>query len=105
MDIIKVITDNKEWIFSGVGVATLVGIITYIYNYFHNTSDLITVTIAGGAYLGPSSNTPKTINKNDISSLDDPYSNEIGTTVIVMKDGTKYYVTETKSKLKRLTRK
>lgn len=101
MDTIKVITENKEWIFSGVGV----GIITYIYNYFHNTSDLITVTIEGGAYLGPSSNTPKTINKNDISSLDDPYSNEIGTTVIVMKDGTKYYVTETKSKLKRLTRK
>jgi hypothetical protein len=30
---------------------------------------------------------------------------EIGTTVIVMKDGQRHYVTETKLKLKKLTRK
>ena len=105
MDIVKFITDNKEWIFSGVGVVILVGIITYIYNRFSNTSDLITVTIAGGAFMGPDHDTPITINKNEISSLADPYNGEIGTTVVVMKDGKRHYVTETKSKLQRLTRK
>lgn len=105
MDIIKTITENKEWIFSGVGVTIGVWIFKYLYKRICNTSDFITVTIAGGAYLGPVNDTPITINKNEIVSLDEPYMGEIGTTVIVMKDGQRHYVTETKLKLKKLTRK
>lgn len=105
MDIIKTIIENREWIFSGVGVLVVGGIIKFLYKRFSNNSDLITVTIAGGAYLGPVNDTPIIINKNEISSLDNPYLGEVGTTVIVMKDGQRHYVVETKSKLKKLTRK
>lgn len=105
MDIIKTISDNKEWILPPFLVAIIGGIIKYYYKQFSNTSDLITFTIAGGAYLGPTEDTPITINKNEIASLDNPFSGELGTTVIVMKDGTRYYVTQTKSKLIKLTKK
>ncbi|OJV21642.1 MAG: hypothetical protein BGO30_02790 [Bacteroidetes bacterium 41-46] len=105
MNIINTIIENKEWIFSGVGILIVGGIIKYFYRRFNNTSDLITVTIAGGAYLGPIKDTPITINKNEIAYLDNPYCGEIGTTVIVMKNGTRHYVTDTKSKIIKLTKK
>ena len=105
MDIIKLISENKEWLFSGVGIVFIVWLINLIRNKNKTNSDLITVTIAGGAFLGPDKDTPKIINKNDIVSLDDPYEGEIGNTVIVMRDGSRHYVAESKNKIQKLTRK
>jgi hypothetical protein len=105
MDIIKLISENKEWLFSGVGIIFFVWLFNLIKNKIKSNSDLITVTISGGAFLGPDNDTPKVINKNDISSLDNPYEGEIGNTVIVMRDGSRHYVTESKSKIQKLSRK
>ena len=104
MDIIKLILENKEWLFSGVGIVFIVYLINLIRNKNKTKSDLITVTIAGGAFLGPEKDTPKIINKNDIVSLDSPYEDEIGNTIIVMRDGSRHYATESKSKIQKLTR-
>lgn len=65
------------------------------------SGDMIDVTEAGGAYLGPSHDTVRTINKRTIKELTDPGSQEIGTTVIVLNDGKRLYVTETKEEVRR----
>lgn len=57
---------------------------------------MITVTEVGGAYLGPTNDTPRTINADEIKELGNPMSDEIGTTKIIFKDGKSLYVTETK---------
>lgn len=105
MDIFKLITDNKEWLFSGLGLTLIIWLINFVRNKGNSNSDLIAVTIAGGVFLGPDKDTPIVINKNDITSLADPYEDEIGKTVIVMRDGKRHYVTETKAKVQKLTRK
>lgn len=105
MDILKLISDNKEWLFSGAGLVFIIWLINFVRKKSHLNSDLITVTIAGGAYLGPDNDTPIVINKNDIVSLADPYEDEIGNTVVVMRDGQRHYVTETKTKVQKLTSK
>jgi hypothetical protein len=60
---------------------------------------MITVTEVGGAYFGPQNNTPRTINADEVKSLDNPMSDELGTTKIIFKDGKSLYVTETEAEI------
>ena len=104
IDIIEIMSNNKEWLFSGVGVAIVVFVYSIISKKRKNKSPLIKVTITGGAFLSYEDDTPVTINKNEISRLETPLNNELGTTKIIMNNGKEYYVSETKSKIYKLIR-
>lgn len=66
---------------------------------------IVTVTIAGGAYLGREEDTPTQINADKILKIDKPLDDEIGNSVIVMDNKEKIYTTETPEQLKDIINK
>jgi hypothetical protein len=66
---------------------------------------LIDVTIAGGAYLGPTNDTQISINADRIMKVENVQSGEIGTSKITMDDKSVHYVRETQTQLANLTNK
>lgn len=63
---------------------------------------IVTVTITGGAYLGPSQDKQISINANNIILIEDVREDEIGNSLIIMSDNSKLYVSETRAQLERL---
>jgi len=61
---------------------------------------IITVTIAGGSFWGPTQDTPTQINADKITEIKKPFDNEIGNAVIEMEGGKKLFTTETPEELK-----
>ena len=66
---------------------------------------IVTVTITGGAYLGPSQDKQFSINADNIIQIEDVGQDEIGNSVITMSDKSKHYVSETRQKLEKLINK
>ena len=66
---------------------------------------IVTVTITGGAYLGPSEDKPISINADNIVKIEDVGEDEIGNSVITMIDKTKHYVSETREQLEKIINK
>jgi hypothetical protein len=56
---------------------------------------IITVTIAGGAYLGPENDYPIQINADKIVKIEKPFDGEIGNSVVVMENDERLYIKET----------
>lgn len=63
---------------------------------------IVTVTITGGAYLGPSQDKQISINADNIILIEDVGEGEIGNSVITMSDKSKHYVSETRAQLEQL---
>ena len=61
---------------------------------------IVSVTIAGGAYLGPEKDTPIQINADKIMKIDKPFEDEIGNAVITLENKDRIYTTETPNQLK-----
>ena len=60
---------------------------------------IVTVTIAGGAYLGPLEDTPISINVDRVMKIEDTQPDEVGASVITMDDNSRYWVTESQTEL------
>ncbi len=65
-------------------------------------AQLITITIAAGAHLGPESDTPILLNSDKIIRVEDSASDDLGNSVISLDDGSKLFVTETQATLQSL---
>jgi len=63
---------------------------------------IVTVTITGGAYLGPSQDKKISINADNIILIEDVGVGGIGNSVITMSDKSKHYVSETREQLEQL---
>ena len=61
---------------------------------------IVTVTIAGGEYLGPENDTPTQINADKIVKINKPSEDEIGNAVITMDNKERLHTTETPEQLK-----
>ncbi len=105
VEIIDKILENKEWIFSGIGIVILPFFFKFIRKVFNNNSDFITVTKAGGGFRSHDNNIPLSINKNEIVSIENTPPGHIGNSVIVMRNGDRYHLTESTRKIKRLTKR
>lgn len=66
---------------------------------------IVTVTVAGGAYLGPENDTPTSINTDRILEITNAGEDEIGTSIIRLDDNTKLWVTESQEELKEIINK
>ena len=66
---------------------------------------LIEVTIAGGAFLGPTNDTKISINADRIMTVENVQGGQIGISKITMDDKSEHYVKETQAQLTNLTNK
>lgn len=66
---------------------------------------IVTVTIAGGAYLGSENDTSTSINADRILEITNAGGDEVGTSIIRLDDNTKLWVVETQDELKEIINK
>ena len=99
MYIFKLILDNIEWLFSGIGLRFIE---IFMNNHFgkKNSIDFINVTLAPQIIWEFYGENSISINKNDIESIVEVPNDEKFKTIIYMKDKfRRYNVIETRKKI------